>query len=208
MKQRGFTLVELAISLTIIALLLLVVMKGQTLIDQAKAKDVVAIAEDLRIATTSFRQRFNYLPGDWPYTANEIPGVTAATTVGTNGNGIIEGDVDAADGTAEAGSEVAALPLQLFGAGFIGKIDRVDPQRQLSTSFGPVHVVSKATAEGLVAGFLVSNPAARSAIVFNKLPCDVAREVDAKVDDGSTTTGHAISTTCANGIVQWYAVTL
>lgn len=208
MKQGGFTLVELAISLTIIALLLLVVLKGQTLIDQAKAKDVVAMAEDLRIATTSFRQRFNYLPGDWPYTANEIPGVTAATTVGTNGNGIIEGDVDVADGTAEAGSEVAALPLQLFGAGFIGKINQGDTQRRLSTSFGPAHVVSKATAEGLVAGFSANNPAARSAIVFNKLPCDVAREVDTKIDDGSITTGHATSTACLNGVVQWYAVAL
>lgn len=108
----------------------------------------------------------------------------------------------------EPGSEVAALPLQLFGAGFIGKISHGDTQRRLSTSFGPVHVVSKATADGLVSGFSASNSAARSAIVFSKLPCDVAREVDSKVDDGSIATGHASSTACANGIVQWYAVAM
>ena len=39
-------------------------------------------------------------------------------------------------------------------------------------------------------------------------PCDVAREVDSKVDDGSIATGHASSTACANGIVQWYAVAM
>ncbi len=208
MKQRGFTLVELAISLTIIALLLLVVLKGQTLIGQAKAKDVVATIEDLRIATTSFRQRFNYLPGDWPYTANEIPGVTTATTVGTNGNGIIEGDVDAADGTAEAGSEVSVLPLQLFGAGFIGKMDQSDPQRRITTSYGVAHIVSKATAEGLVPGFAANNPAARVVIVLNRLPCDTAREIDSKVDDGSLTSGRAVASACASSIVPWYAVAL
>lgn len=80
MKHRGFTLVELAISLTIVALLMFAVLRGQGLIDQAKAKDIIAIVEDLRIASATFKQRFNYLPGDWPYSANEIPGVTAATT--------------------------------------------------------------------------------------------------------------------------------
>lgn len=208
MNQRGFSLAELAISLTIIALLILATIKGTGLIDQAKAKDVIAVVEDLRMATTAFRQRFNYLPGDWPYSASEIPGVTEATTAGTNGNGIIEGSVDAATGAAQSGSEVAALPLQLFGAGTIGKINDSDPQRRITTSYGAVHVVSKATAEGLVSGFAANNPAARAAIVINQLPCDVAMEVDAKIDDGSMTTGRAIATACASGVVQWLAVAM
>ena len=152
-------------------------------------------------------QRLSQALKDWPYSANEIPGVTAATTVGTNGDGIIDGAI-AANGTAEAGSEVEILPLQLFGAGFIGKINQSDPQRRVTTSFGPVHVVSKATAEGLVPGFAAGNTAARSAIVFFRLPCDIAAEVDAKIDDSSIATGHAISTACAGGVVQWYAVAM
>lgn len=208
MKQRGFSLVELTIVIVIIGLLLAGVFGGQSLINQAKSKDVIAIIEDLRTATTSFKQRFKYLPGDWPYTANEIPNVTAAGTGGTNGDGIIDGAVNA-NGQADNGSEVAELPWQLFNAGFLRKIDTTDTRRRLSTSFGAVHVVSRATAEGLVPGFAAANPAARSAIVFSRLACDVANEVDSKSDDGNLTTGRAIGTACgADGIVQWYAVVL
>ncbi len=207
MKSRGFTLVELSIVLIIIALVIVSILQGQSLITQARSNDVVAIIDDLRNATTQFKQRYKYLPGDWPYTANEIPNIAAATSVGTNGDGYVDGSVDAA-GAAEAGSEVAELPWQLFSAGFVGKIDQVAPTRRITTSFGSVHVVSRATANGLVAGFSAANPSARNAIVFFNLPCDLAAEVDAKTDDNAVTTGHALGTACNSGLMQWYAVAL
>lgn len=206
MKQRGFTLVELAMVVTIIALLMVAVIRGQSLIGGANAKNVIAIVSDLRSAITSFKQRYKYLPGDWPYSANEIPGVTAGATVGTIGDGIIDGTIDA-DGLAQAGSEVAELPLHLFQAGFIGKIDGDSVQSRIRTSFGPIQVVSRATAEGLVAGF--SNaPTSKNAIVVFKLPCDLITEFDGGIDDGSLTTGRAIGNACSNGSVDWYAIVL
>ena len=206
MKQRGFTLAELAIVITIIGLLLIGVIKGQALIGGAKAKDVIAIVGDIRTATAYFKQRYKYLPGDWPYTANEIQGVTSGTSVGTNGDGILDGSIDAS-GAAQAGSEVAELPLQLYRAGFLSKINGSDAQRRIATSFGPVQVVSRATAVGLVAGF-VNAPPSQNAIIFFNLPCDLVSEVDAGVDDGNLTTGRAIGNACANGAVSWYAVVL
>jgi prepilin-type N-terminal cleavage/methylation domain-containing protein len=206
-KQRGFTLAELTIVLTIIALLMVGVLKGQSLIGGANAKDVISIIGDIRLATSQFRERYKYLPGDWPYTANEIQGVTAATSVGTNGDGNITGAIVAPD-SAEAGSEVAELPFQLYRAGFIGKLNSSEPQRRITTSFGAVHVVTKATADGLVAGFSAANLSARNTIVLFNLPCDIATEVDASVDDGNISTGRAMGTACANGRVQWFAVVL
>jgi prepilin-type N-terminal cleavage/methylation domain-containing protein len=206
-KQRGLTLVELAIVLSIIGILVAAVIGGQSLIGQAKSKDVIAIVGDLRNGATYFKQRYKYLPGDWPYTANEIPNVNAATTVGLNGNGLVEGSIDA-DGRAQAGSEVAALPLHLFGAGFLGKINSTDPRSRISTSFGPVNIVSKTTANGLVAGFSAANATASNAIVFFNLPCALVKEVDAKIDDANELTGRAIGTACANGVVLWYALVL
>lgn len=206
MKQRGFTLAELAIVVTIIALLMVAVIRGQSLIGGANAKNVMAIVSDIRTATISFKQRYKYLPGDWPYSANEIQGIASGTTVGTNGDGIIDGTIDAT-GAAQAGSEVAELPLQLFQAGFIGKINSSEAQRRITTNFGPVQVVSRATAVGLVAGF-VNAPNSQNAIVFFNLPCDLVVEVDGGMDDGSVTTGRAIGNACAIGRVDWYAITL
>lgn len=141
------------------------------------------------------------------FTANAIQGVTAATTVGTNGDGAIDGIINA-QGLAESGSEAAEAPWQLYNAGFIGKIDAGSAQKRLSTSFGAVHLVSNKMATGLVAGFAAANPAARNAIVFQNLACDVALEADTKMDDGSLTSGKGIGTNCVNGLVAWYAIVL
>lgn len=208
MKQYGFTLTELSIVLVIIALLLTGVMQGQALVGNANAKNVITITDDLRTATTLFKQRFNYLPGDLPPPSGELAGVT---NIG-NGDGSIDGTISA-QGVALTDSETEAIPNQLFIAGMIGKVntdkkvnDVVIPR--IMTTYGTVNIVSRATADGLVTGFAAANSTYRNAILFYNLPCDVAGETDNKLDDGSFATGHAIGTACANNLVQWYAVAL
>jgi prepilin-type N-terminal cleavage/methylation domain-containing protein len=208
MKQRGFTLIEIAVVLVIVGLILGGILNSQSLISSMKAKDVVTIVDELRTASVYFKQRYSYLPGDWPFTANVLPAVIAEGTGGTIGNGAIEGVITAATGQAALGSEVAEVPWQLFNAGFISRIDAADTQRRIKTSYGAVHMVSSAVAGGLVAGFDTDNPSARNAIVFANLPCDVANEVDNKMDDGALATGRAIGTACVNAVVAWYAITL
>lgn len=204
-NQNGFTLIELSMVVAIIALLLGGILGAQSLIGSAKAKDVIAIVEDLRAATAMFKKRYGYFPGDLPYTANEIVGVTAAGIGGTIGDGVIDGAINA-QGEAAAGSEVAEAPWQLYSAGFLGKINTDDPQRRISTGYGSVHIASRATVIGLIPGFAANT--ARNAIVFFSLPCTVANEVDNKIDDGNPTTGKAMGLACANDVVQWYAVAL
>jgi len=190
--QRGFTLVEMSIVLIIIGALLYGVLQSQAIISSAKSKDVVAIVLDLRTATAYFKQRYGYLPGDLPLPFNYItatPALTAAA--GTNGNGVIDGAVSAA-GLATVGSEVAQAPLQLYSAGLIGTISAGNTTNYLNTSYGPVHIVSAAVANGLVPTFTANNPTAINAIVFFNLPCDVANEVDTKLDDGKLTTGYGL----------------
>ena len=210
-KQRGFTLVEMGMVLAIIGFILAGILGGQSLIRSARVNDVVAIVEDLRTASTLFKQRFNYLPGDFPAEAGDIPGVLMTG----DGNGLFgaPGNVVAGTGLAVAGTEVAWAPLHLFNAGLIGKVDSSQPLRMISTSYGGVHLVSSAIATQLVPIFAATNPTARNAIVFYNLPCDVLLQVDAKIDNGTGRSGKAVRNiavpdACPDGVVDWYAVAL
>ena len=211
LKQRGFTLVEMGMVLAIIGFILTGILGGQSLIRSARVNDVVAIVEDLRTASTLFKQRFNYLPGDFPAEAGDIPGVLMTG----DGNGLFgaPGNVVAGTGLAVAGTEVAWAPLHLFNAGLIGKVDSSQPLRMISTSYGGVHLVSSAIATQLVPIFAATNPTARNAIVFYNLPCDVLLQVDAKIDNGTGRSGKAVRNiavpdACPDGVVDWYAVAL
>lgn len=57
---------------------------------------------------------------------------------------------------------------------------------------GAVYLVSAATADGVVTNFISNNPAARNAIVFFSLPCNIIDEVDVKIDNGNALTGRAV----------------
>ena len=217
-KQRGFTLVEMGMVLAIIGFILAGILGGQSLIRSAKVGDVVAIVEDMRAASTLFKQRYNYLPGDFPAEAGDIPDIPTpppAVPETGDGNGQIGvvGNVVAGTGLAVAGTEVAWAPLHLFNAGLIGKVDSSQPLRMISTSYGGVHLVSSAIATQLVPIFAATNPTARNAIVFYNLPCDVLLQVDAKIDNGTGRSGKAVRNiavpdACPDGVVDWYAVAL
>src|SRR5258706_11767550 len=63
-KQRGFTLVEIAIVLVIIGLLLGGILKGQEMITQAKIKNVVADFSGISAAYYGYQDRYRAIPGD------------------------------------------------------------------------------------------------------------------------------------------------
>lgn len=216
-KSPGFTLVEIAIVLVIIGIILAGILNARSIIESSRAKDYVAMIDDIRTATTYFRQRYRYLPGDLPTPATDITVVPplVAGTGGALGNGRIEGVIGLVTGLAVANSEVAVAPWQLFHARFIDKINggAVAPntQRRLSTVYGAIHIASTATVNGLVAGFIAANPSAQNAIVFQNLTCEIVTEMDNKIDDGVLTGGRAMMAAPAclsETTVPWYAVVL
>ncbi|RLA92930.1 MAG: prepilin-type cleavage/methylation domain-containing protein, partial [Deltaproteobacteria bacterium] len=84
-NQKGFTLVEIAIVLVIIGLILGGILKGQSMIQNAKIKRVKSDIDGIVAAVFSYQDKYGYLPGDDP---NDGPDVGASG----NGNGIFNSD--------------------------------------------------------------------------------------------------------------------
>jgi prepilin-type N-terminal cleavage/methylation domain-containing protein len=86
-KQRGFTLVEIAIVLVIIGLLLGGVLKGQEMIENARIKSVVGDMNGISAAYNSYMDRYRAIPGD-ENTAT-LSGRGWGGTAAGNGNGVL-----------------------------------------------------------------------------------------------------------------------
>lgn len=97
-KQKGFTLVELAIVLVIVGLLIGGILKGQKLLLNAKVTATVAQIKGIEAATTNFRDVYGALPGDLKNSDIKIPGCSSAVTAAycvANGDGSVgESDWD------------------------------------------------------------------------------------------------------------------
>ena len=115
-RARGFTLVEIAIVLVIIGLLLGGILKGQEMINSARARHLADLTNDIPAAYFGFLDRYNRVPGDWDAPAASIAlGVTVDNGgVGTNAN---NGRIDNPAGAAFV--EPNALWEQLAKAGFM-----------------------------------------------------------------------------------------
>ena len=89
-RSHGFTLVELAISMTVIGFLLAIVLQGQDLIDNARATSAIRQIQEYNAAAMTFRTSYESLPGDIPNPADRLPNCTTAHCItGGNDNGMI-----------------------------------------------------------------------------------------------------------------------
>lgn len=92
-QKKGFTLVELAIVMTIIGLLIGGILKGQELLENARVTSTIAQVKSYDAAITGFRDIYEYLPGDLPDAGEKIAGCNENCTPL-----LIPGDAGAGDG--------------------------------------------------------------------------------------------------------------
>ena len=117
-KNRGFTLIEIAIVLVIIGLLLGGVLKGQELINSAKVKNLATDFRNIPLYIYGYQDRFKALPGDDRLVATNISGATLATTpTGSQGNGVINGAWNSTTATDESFLFWQHVRLAGFAAG-------------------------------------------------------------------------------------------
>lgn len=85
-RQRGVTLIEIALFSLISASLAAVLLKDEQLIDAARMKALIAQQSQMKTAYGAFQDRYLALPGHYASATLTIPGVTASG----NGNGRVE----------------------------------------------------------------------------------------------------------------------
>jgi len=96
-KQKGFTLVEVAIVLVIIGLLLGGILKGQEMINSARVKNMANDFRTIPLYVYQYQDKFRSLPGDDPAATAHV-----GAAIGGNGNGVIDGAWDSATPTDES----------------------------------------------------------------------------------------------------------
>jgi prepilin-type N-terminal cleavage/methylation domain-containing protein len=87
-KQRGFTLVEIAIVLMIIGLLIGGILRGQELITSARVRNLIDQKSAIQTAHIGFMDRFRMSPGDLTQDQANIVG-NGATRSATGGDGVL-----------------------------------------------------------------------------------------------------------------------
>ncbi|MEY4730537.1 MAG: hypothetical protein RL020_1695, partial [Pseudomonadota bacterium] len=180
-KQKGFTLVEIAIVLVIIGLLLGGILKGQELISNARVRNVADQVNAVKAAYFAFQDRYRALPGDY-LTAQATTNIQNVA-LGGNGNGQIE-----------AGAEQVAAWRHLSNAGFIacaqctsGAGAAPDTTNSPINAYGGVmSILYDGVYNNQAAG---TGPAQNNLKTGNQIPSNILVEVDRKIDDGNPRTG-------------------
>jgi prepilin-type N-terminal cleavage/methylation domain-containing protein len=194
-KQKGFTLVEIAIVLVIIGLLLGGILKGQELINSARVRNMADQSSGIQAAYYGFIDRYRLIPGDMtPANACTVVGAAitnCATTpdVGGDQNGRI-------DSFPEAGAVWAHLSVAGFINGTFTGVTDVAATYAAGVNQLPVVLPGNAYNQPIFLGHTndyddgPAAPTVKLAYAFGAgASPGILRELDVKLDDALPGTG-------------------
>jgi prepilin-type N-terminal cleavage/methylation domain-containing protein len=158
-NQKGFTLIEIAIVLVIIGLLIGGVLKGQSMIQNAKVKRLVSDVEGLKAAVLTYQDRYGMYPGDENDPNSPTGDPNTATGANANNGRFDETDYwDIQDlrlaGLFSGDGTTVTQPKHSFG-GFL----RMDYNN-------------------------IGGSGNRNHVIATNIPAEVCQEIDTKYDDG------------------------
>ncbi|KKB96091.1 hypothetical protein SZ25_00833 [Candidatus Arcanobacter lacustris] len=117
MKKQGFSLLEISVVLSIIALLVSAIAVSKNMLANARARTVVSEIGSFNTAIIAFQNIYNYLPGDFPGAYVVWGSSCNATAANCNGNG--DGIITQTDGTVATTNEGVKFWQHLYLAGLL-----------------------------------------------------------------------------------------
>jgi len=174
-KQKGFTLVEIAIVLVVVGLLIGGLLKGREMITNSKIKRIERDRSGIVTALQAYQDRYRILPGDDNRASSRFAiysdGVNDPVAIDGDGTGSIDGDWMALDDT-----ESANFWKHLRASGLIP--GNGDDDTQPTNAYG-----------GLIGVRYGSLSLTSHVIVFGAVEGPVARILEEQIDDVSPSTG-------------------
>ena len=191
-KQKGFTLVEIAIVLVIVGLLIGGVLKGQEMITNAKLKRMESDNAGLAAAMFSYQDRYLQLPGDDSDATARFDVYSSFTDEADGGGDGLIGLGDDWDTIVLSGlpwvagtdnQETSKFFGHLRASGLVPGGDGLDATRP-SNAYGGLMGIQDGALD--IVGHV---------IIFGGIEGSIARIIEARLDDGDPRTGRIQSDT-------------
>lgn len=167
---RGYTLIELALVLVVVALILGGVFAGgSAVLENARTASLLGQIKDLAAASRDFKSRYGYYPGDLPNATSLITadgGVSAGCSYAAGGN--------VGNGLVDTTTESRCALEHLVKARMLSKVELDSGTYRIFHPFGGGEVSLWHTA------------GRESAVKISNVPCEIALRVDSKLDNASS----------------------
>lgn len=180
-KQKGFTLVEIAIVLVIVGLLIGGVLKGQEMITNAKIKRIESDNAGIAAAMFSYQDRYLVLPGDDDAAESRFDVYAGDLNTNGDGDGLIGGGLN--DWETDNGAAIIAATVEpelffahLRAAGLIAG-DSGDPSHPANAYGGKIGIQDGSLG---ISGHV---------LIFGNIDGTVAKILEGRLDDGASNAG-------------------
>ncbi|MEN2980074.1 prepilin-type N-terminal cleavage/methylation domain-containing protein [Tistrella bauzanensis] len=179
--DRGFTLVEVAIALVVIALLVGTVLQAQGMVGNTRVQALISDVGAIRTAFSQFQERYGALPGDYAGAAGLRTGLASG-----NGDGVLAGTGPS--------DESAAVWQHLTAAQFLTnlKIPATGVLVPATPLGGQYQVFQDSTGTWLRIGNMATSDNSGPLLTVEQ-----ARRLDQELDDGLPATGGIMNKTPA-----------
>ena len=182
-SQKGLTLNEIAITLTVSGLLMGSVLAGQEMIASSRVRSLITQQDSIKTAYLGFLDRYRALPGDYGRASTNIKGVAA----GADGNN--NGQITAVGVAGATIDEHIAAWDHLSKAGFISDIYTyaAAPETEASAPINAYGRFLQLTYDNVYGTGTLSKR--HNLKTGNQIHSIILAELDRKIDDGIATSG-------------------